>query len=150
MLPEIFVTTHDAVRLSRVLEMFRDPSYAPLTAFLVNELQRATVVAPQAVPRDVVTMNAWVRFRLDDVEEPRDATLVWPGRGDSLLGRISVLTPVGSALIGMREGETRSWRGLDGRRRSLTILRVLYQPEANGLDLCEVEPGAVKSGCFST
>jgi hypothetical protein len=51
----------------------------------------------------------------------------------SLLGRISVLTPVGSALLGMREGETNAWQGLDGRRRSVAILKVLYQPEANGL-----------------
>jgi regulator of nucleoside diphosphate kinase len=149
MSPEIFVTTHDAARLSRMLEVFRDPSYAPLTAFLVGELQRATVVAPRAVPRDVVTMNARVRFRLDDGKEPREATLVWPGRGDSLLGRLSVLTPVGSALIGIREGETNAWRGLDGRRRSVTLLKVLYQPEAKGLDLGDAEPDAVKSGCLS-
>lgn len=146
---EIFVTSHDAARLSRVLEAFGDPSYAPLTAFLANELRRATIVAPRAVPRDVVTMNARVRFRLDDEREPREATLAWPGRGDSLLGRISVLAPVGSALIGMREGETNTWRGLDGRERRVSVLKVLYQPEANGLDLGEGESGAVKSGCLS-
>lgn len=149
MSPEIFVTTHDAARLSRVLEAFRDPSYAPLTAFLVHELQRAIIVAPCAVPCDVVTMNARVRFRLDDVEEPREVTLVWPGRGDSLLGRLSVLTPIGSALIGMREGETNAWQGLDGRRRSVTVLKVLYQPEANRLDLGDAKPDAVKCGCLS-
>jgi regulator of nucleoside diphosphate kinase len=149
MSPEIFVTTHDAARLSRVLEAFRDPSYAPLTAFLASALQRATVVAPCAVPYDVVTMNARVRFQLDTMEEPREATLVWPGRGDSLLGRLSVLTPAGSALIGMREGETNTWRGLDGRQRRVTILKVLYQPEAQGLDLGGAEPDAVKSGCLS-
>lgn len=149
MLPEIFVTTHDAVRLSRVLEMFADPSYAPLTSFLVNELRRATVVAPQSVGPDVVTMNARVQFRLDDEEEPREATLVWPGRGDSLLGRISVLTPVGSALMGMREGDICAWRGLDGRQRRIAVLKVLYQPEANGLDLADAKPGAVRCGCLS-
>ena len=147
MSPEIFVTNHEVARLSRVLEAFRAPSYAPLTTFIVRELQRATVVAPCAVPRDIVTMNAGVRFRLDDAEEPREATLVWPEHGDSLLGRLSVLTSVGSAMLGMREGQTATWRGLDGRRRRVTILKVLYQPEANGLD--GAEPDAVKSGCLS-
>ena len=149
MLPEIFVTTHDAVRLSRVLDMFADPSYAPITSFLVNELRRAAVVAAQSVDPDVVTMNARVWFRLDDEEEPREATLVWPGRGDSFLGRISVLTPVGSALIGMREGGTFTWRGFDGRQRRVAVLKVLYQPEANGLDLGDAKPDVVKSGCLS-
>lgn len=132
-----------------MLEVFRDPSYAPLTACLVGKLQRATVVAPRAVPRDVVTMNARVQFRLDDGKEPSEATLVRPGRGDSLLGRLSVLSPVGSALLGMREGETSAWRGLDGRQRSVTILKVLYQPEAKSLDLGGVGPNSVKSGCLS-
>lgn len=59
-----------------------------------------------------------------------------------------MLTPVGSALIGMLEGQTNTWRGLDGRRRSVTILKVLYQPEAKGLDLGDAEPDAITSGCL--
>ncbi len=113
MSPDIFVTTVDAARLSRVLEAFRDPSYTSLTKFLLGELQRAVLVEPRAVSQSIVTMNSRVRFRLDGAREAREATLVCPGREDSLLGRISVLTPLGSALIGMREGETIAWNGLD-------------------------------------
>lgn len=148
MSPDIFVTTVDAARLSRVLEAFRDPSYTPLTEFLLGELQRAVLVEPRAVSQTIVTMNSRVQFRLDGAGEAREATLVCPGREDSLLGRISVLTPFGSALIGMREGETIAWTGLDGCRRSVTVLKVLYQPEAYGIDLGE--PAVSKCGCISS
>lgn len=137
MSPEIFITTLDAARLSRALEKFHDPTYEPLTRFLTGELRRATLVEPRAVSPCVVTLESHVRFRLDGEDEPREATLACPGREDSLLGRISVLTPVGGALLGMREGETIAWSGLDGRRRSVTVVKVLYQPEAGGGNLSE-------------
>jgi regulator of nucleoside diphosphate kinase len=134
--PDIFVTTLDAADLSLVLEMFRHPSYAPLTRFLAGELQRAIVVEPKDLPQDVVTMGARVRFKLDHSGETREAeaTLVYPGLEDDLLGRISVLSPVGSALIGMREGETIAWNGLDGRQNGVTVLKVLYQSKVKGPD----------------
>lgn len=84
MSPDIFVTTVDAARLSRVLEAFRDPSYTPLTEFLLGELQRAVLVEPRAVSQTIVTMNSRVRFRLDGAgEAPEiDPRLSWP-RGQS-------------------------------------------------------------------
>jgi regulator of nucleoside diphosphate kinase len=88
MSPDIFVTTVDAARLSRVLEAFRDPSYTPLIEFLLGELQWAVLVEPRAVSQTIVTMNSRVRFRLDGAGEAHEATLVCPGREDSLLGRI--------------------------------------------------------------
>lgn len=135
MSPDIVVTTVDAARLSSVLERFRDPSYTPLTRFLTGELQRATFVEPWAVSPSIVTMNSRVRFRLDGENETREGTLVYPGCEDSLLSRISVLAPIGSALIGLREGETVAWNGLDGRPRLVTVLKVLYQPAADSGDL---------------
>jgi regulator of nucleoside diphosphate kinase len=60
-----------------------------------------------------------------------------------------VLTPVGSALLGMREGETNTWNGLDGRRRTVTVLKVLYQPEAHGVDLGGESSNVGKCGCLS-
>jgi regulator of nucleoside diphosphate kinase len=131
-LPKIFLTTLDAERLERVLAAFRSRSYQPLTGFLSSELRRATIIDPQAVCRCVVTMNSHVRFRLDGDDAIRESTLVCPGREDSLMRRISVLTPVGAALIGMREGETIVWNGFDRQRRSVMVLKVLYQPEADG------------------
>lgn len=149
MSPDVFVTTVDAARLSRVLEVFQDPSYTPLTGFLSSELQRATLVEPQAISPRVVTMNSRVRFRLAGTGEAREAAIVYPGHEDSLVGRISVLTPVGSALIGLREGETINWNGLDGRQRSVTVQNILYQPEANGVDLGVKESDFGKFGCLS-
>ncbi|MCP5364137.1 MAG: nucleoside diphosphate kinase regulator [Hyphomicrobiales bacterium] len=148
MSPEIFITTFDAARLSRVLEKFREPFYAPLTQFLTGELRRATIVEPRTVSSCVVTLESQVRFRLDDEDGTREAILACPGREDSLRGRISVLTPVGSALLGMREGETIAWSGLDGRPRSVTVLKVLYQPEANEVDLGNPESKIGKSSCL--
>jgi hypothetical protein len=75
MLPEIFVTTHDAARLSRVLERFRDPFYAPLTNFLGDELRRATGTGCSSRRRDDKRTGA-----ISDGKEPRETTLVWPGR----------------------------------------------------------------------
>jgi regulator of nucleoside diphosphate kinase len=149
MSPDIFVTTVDAARLSRVLEVFRDPSYSPLTGFLLDELRRAVFVEPRAVSQTIVTMNSRVRFLLDGAGDAREATLVCPGREDSHLGRISVLTPVGSALLGMREGETITWNGPGGRPRSVTVLKVLYQPEAHGVDLGGESSNVGKCGCLS-
>lgn len=150
MLSEIVLTTVDAARLSQVLEVFDDPSYAPFTALLQAKLERAVLVEPQVVTRSVVTMNSRVRFRLDGAGEPREATVVCPGREDSLVGRISVLTPIGSTLIGMREGDTIVWTASDGRQRSVTVLDVLYQPEAHGVDMAKPDPHHGKSGCLSS
>jgi len=149
MSPDIFVTTVDAARLSRVLAQFRDPSYAPLTGFLQDELRRANFVEPGEVSQTIVTMNSRVRFLLDGAGETREASLVCPGREDSRFSRVSVLTPVGSALLGMREGETIAWKGLDGRPRTVTVLKVLYQPEAHGVDLGLDESDVGKCGCLS-
>ncbi len=148
MSPDVFVTTVDAARLSRVLEVFRDPSYTPLTGFLSSKLQRATLVQPPEISPRVVTMNSRVRFRLAGAGEAREAAIVYPGHEDSLVGRISVLTPVGSALIGVREGETIEWNGLDGRQRSVTVQNILYQPEANGVDLGVKESDVGKFDCL--
>ena len=135
MAPDIFVTTLDAARLSRVLKTFHQSFYGPITGFLASELSRAIIVEPKDVPRQVVTMGTRARFKLNRSAEADDGTLVFPGFEEGLLGRISVLSPDGSALIGMREGETMVWNGLDGRKNSLTVLKVVYQPEVNGFDL---------------
>lgn len=149
MLPEIFITSLDAERLSRVLAAFDDRRYRALTGFLSDELRRATVVDPEAVCRCVVTLNSHVRFVLSGSGAVREATVVCPGREDSLVGRISVLTPVGTALIGMREGEMISWRGFDRQLRSATVLKVLYQPEANAVWSRDRLPIRGISGCLT-
>ncbi len=132
--PPIQVTTWDYRRLSAVVDAYRLRGCEPLVDLLAEELDRAELVEPAAVPRDVVTMHSSVKFIDDDTGEVRVVTLAYPGEEDSRQGKISVITPVGSALIGLRAGATMSWRTLDGRTKRLSVLEVRHQPEAHGFD----------------
>lgn len=132
--PPIQVTTWDYDRLSAVVDAFRRRGGAPLVDLLAEELDRAELVEPAAIPRDVVTMRSCVRFIDDDTGEVRTATLVYPGEEDSRQGKIAITTPVGSALLGLRAGATMSWRTMDGRTKRLSVLEVGHQPEAHGFD----------------
>ena len=132
--PPIRVTTWDHFRLSAVVDAFRLRGWEPVVDFLGDELDRAELVEPAAIPRDVATMHSCVRFVDRDTGEARTVTLVYPGEEDSRQGRISVVAPVGSALIGLRAGDTMPWRTPDGRAKRLSVLEVRHQPEAHGLD----------------
>jgi regulator of nucleoside diphosphate kinase len=96
---------------------------------LLFELDRAQIVADPAVPPDVVRMGSRVRYRIG--RDERHVTLVWPAEADIAERRISVLTPVGTALIGLRTGQTITFRARDGRPQMLTSLAVL-PPEEDG------------------
>lgn len=133
-LPPIQVTTWDYDRLSAVVEAFRLRGCDPLVDLLAEELDRAELVEPATVPRDVVTMHSSVTFVDHDTGEVRTVALVYPGEEDSRQGKIAIVTPVGSALLGLRAGATMAWRTLDGRTKRLTVLDVGYQPEALGFD----------------
>ena len=98
---------------------------------LENELKRATVVKSCKVPPDVVTMNSRVRIR--ELNSGRELTyqIVFPKDADMAENRISILAPIGTALLGYRVGTTVEWRVPSGLRR-FQILDVEYQPEAVG------------------
>jgi len=96
---------------------------------LADELTRANVVAAQAVPASVATMHSRVEYRDEATGDISRITLVYPGEEALDRERHSVLTPVGAALIGLSEGQTIRWRTPKGGWRSLSLLRVLYQPE---------------------
>lgn len=98
---------------------------------LLAELERAEVVAEDDVPANVVRMGSRVLFRSDDGHE-RDVTLVYPAKADIAEGRISVMTPIGAALIGMKEGASINWTARDGREHRLTVLRVLQHGDGDG------------------
>jgi regulator of nucleoside diphosphate kinase len=97
---------------------------------LLFELDRAQIVADPAVPPDVVRMGSRVRYRIG--RDERHVTLVWPAEADIAERRISVLMPVGTALIGLRTGQTITFRARDGRPQMLTILAVLPPEEDDG------------------
>jgi regulator of nucleoside diphosphate kinase len=118
----IFIAAPEYERLTAMAESAarREPEMA---AFLLRELERATIVAADGNSR-VVKMGSHVRFRDDDSGRILDAQLVYPDRADPVARRISILTPVGAALIGLSEGQAIRWRDRGGRDKTLTVLQV--------------------------
>jgi len=96
---------------------------------LLYELERATVVPDQFLPSDTVRMGSTVSFRTAEGEQ-KSVELVLPIDADIAEGKISVLTPIGTALLGLRTGQSISWRTRDGRRQALTVLQV-QAPQLN-------------------
>ncbi|WP_201864981.1 nucleoside diphosphate kinase regulator [Microvirga soli] len=126
--PPVTISTGDYDRLTFIASFglnFRQDR--PTAAMLANELLRATVVTPRAIPLSVVTMHSRIEFRNDITWDVRSATLVYPDEADNQVDRISILSPEGAALIGLSEGQSITWRAPEGWH-SLTLLRVLYQP----------------------
>ena len=133
--PEIYVTTHDYERLSALADFYKSRRRGVPVDFLIDELERAELVAAAEVGAKVVTMNSRVRIMDPDTGEARTVSLVYPGEEDSLRDKVSVFTPLGTALLGLPEGARMEWRNLDGRSKSVSVLEVQYQPETHGLDL---------------
>lgn len=128
--PQIVLTTEDFNRLSALLtsRVAQYVSGSERLAELRNELQRARVVASADVPDDVVTMNSIISFRDLDTDELETYTLVYPGEADIAQGRLSVLAPVGTAILGFRVGDEVRW-GVPAGWRKLRIESLIYQPE---------------------
>lgn len=105
---------------------------SPVAKRLHAEIDRASIVEPRDMPGDVVSMNS----SADCVDESSDKhytlTLVYPKEADADAGRISVLAPVGSALLGLRVGQSIDWPGQGGRTLKLKVIAIHYQPEAAG------------------
>lgn len=128
------MTREDLERLERVVAARRGVDRrdeAHLDA-LQDELERAEVVEPADLPADVVTMRSRVRVR--DLGSGQDAvyTLVFPREADLDAGRLSVLAPIGTALLGYRQGDEIE-SPVPGGLRRLKVLKVLFQPEAAGV-----------------
>ena len=101
-------------------------------ALLLDELGRAATVPLAELPADVVTMRSQVVFLDRSSGEEHSVELVYPGEADMARQRISVLTPIGAALIGMRRGSAIDWPNRQGERRPLEIVDVV-QPTREGL-----------------
>ncbi|MGE5611703.1 MAG: GreA/GreB family elongation factor [Bacillota bacterium] len=132
MTSEVLMTRKDVRRLQQMIQDLR-ASGRQHTQFdaLERELARARALSIREVPEDVVTMNSRVRLR-DLATDERDVyTVVYPRRADWAVGRIPVLAPLATALLGVREGAVIRHGGPDSAR-TLEVERVLYQPEAAG------------------
>lgn len=129
--PTIIINELDAERIDRLLEQ---PAFAalPIADALNDELDRAQMCSPEAMPRDVVTMNSQVKFRDLTTGEERIRTLVYPSQMTDSSAQLSVLAPVGAALLGLRTGDIIHWELPGGASTHLEVLELLYQPEAAG------------------
>ena len=129
----IYITEYDMKRLrDLIVEAKRlDRRSSEYLEGLEGELARGKLVAPADIPPDVVTMNSRVDLVDLDTGEEMVCTLVFPSEADITQSKISVLAPIGTAMLGYRVGDTFEWKVPDGIRR-LEIKGVLYQPEASG------------------
>jgi regulator of nucleoside diphosphate kinase len=98
---------------------------------LANELERAEVVSSERIPSDVITMDSRARVRNLDSAEQTEYTLVFPIDADINENKISILAPIGTALLGYRAGDEIVWPVPGGIRR-LKVEEVVYQPESDG------------------
>lgn len=123
----IYITRADMTRLRSLItstKTTRDD-----LSSLRAELDHAHVVEPADIPGDVITMNSQARLRDLESKEVMTFTLVFPEKASIEHDRISVLAPIGTAMLGQREGEEFEWEVPAGRVR-LKVVKVLYQPEA--------------------
>lgn len=121
------ITELDHVRIYKLLQRQGLGDDAPL-AELIDAAEQVT---PQTVAPDVVTMLTRVRVA-DAAGSERSLTLCYPPEADAGKGFISVLSPLGTALLGLRVGEAAQWRGADGKTAELVVRAIEFQPEANG------------------
>ena len=129
--PPITISSLDAARLEKMLDSFGSKQI-PNKEDLQVELDRANIVEPEEMPHDVVTMNSTVIFRMESSNTEFSLTLVYPNDIGDGTGKISILAPVGSALLGLREGDEISWPKPGGGLLKVRILKVVYQPERAG------------------
>jgi regulator of nucleoside diphosphate kinase len=120
----------------RLLDLIRDAQSGEYrkSVYLENlqgELERAEVVPPEKVAGDVITMNSTVMLSDQDTGEEETYTLVYPDDADTAQGKISILAPIGTAMLGYRVGDAFEWEVPSGKRR-LKVEKILYQPEASG------------------
>ena len=130
-LPPITVSSRDLARLEVLLE---SPAlrHLPAAVALGKELERATILAPEQMPADVVTMNSTIECVDELSGETHRITLAYPNEADVANHRVSVLAPVGSALLGLSVGNVIDWQAPGGRELRVRVTAVHYQPEASG------------------
>lgn len=130
---EIIITEADKQKLQKIVDDIIQYSTdgREHVRLLEAELTKAKTVAAEQIPADVVTMNSKVLLSIGDLEEKIAYTLVYPEDADFSQNRISVMAPIGTAILGYKEGNTIEWHVPNGVER-IKILKILYQPESSG------------------
>ena len=130
--PPIYLTQNDLDRLLDLLEGYNAGAGGRRFEALERELVRAVVLPREQIPNDVVTMNSRVLFENEMTCERREISLVYPGSANIDMGKISILVPIGTALLGLRVGQSIDWELPSGERALFRVIAVPYQPEAAG------------------
>ncbi len=130
-LPDITVTRRDLGALDALLGSSTLERLGKVGEFLLNELTRARIVDDREVDATIVTMGATVKFRDEESSRANVARLVYPRDVDPHGHTVSVLTPVGAALLGLSEGQSIDYETLDGRLKTVTVLKVLGLPSSH-------------------
>jgi regulator of nucleoside diphosphate kinase len=133
--PSIFITKDDAEKLNALFQEvdyaeYRGSSYLKM---LAGELRRAKIVESNELPPDVITLNSTAVLKDMKTGEVVTYTLVFPELSDVSQGKISILAPIGTAMLGYRVGDVFEW-DTPGGKRSIQVMRIIFQPEATGDD----------------
>jgi len=129
----IFITTKDAEKLRDLILQAHYSEYRGSTylKMLAGELEKASFVDPQQIPSDVITLNSTAILIDQETAEEMVYTLVFPEDADISQGKISILAPIGTAMLGFKVGDTFEW-DTPGGKRQIHVKAVIYQPEASG------------------
>lgn len=127
-IPQIYVTDQDFQRLQVLIS---EASGAVADA-LDEELARANVVAQKDIPRDTVTMNSKIAYVDEVTGDKHVVSLVYPQEANFAEGKLSVLAPIGVALLGLKVGDRIDWKLPSGQVKKIKLEAVIYQPEAEG------------------
>lgn len=129
--PDITISSLDSERLYDLIDSLPKNSVSGIDE-LEEELGRATVVPPKEIPSTIVTMNSTVKFFVESTQKEFELTLVYPKNTDSSGKTISILAPVGSALLGLSIGDEIEWPKPGGGNLKVRITEIIYQPERSG------------------
>ncbi|SER46930.1 regulator of nucleoside diphosphate kinase [Nitrosomonas sp. Nm51] len=129
--PEIVLSSLDSERLYDLIESLPKNS-VPGIEELEQELNRAEIVEPTEMPQNIVTMNSTVRFFVESTKQEFELKLVYPKNMDSNGKNISILAPVGSAMLGLSVGDEIEWPKPGGGVLKVKIAEIVYQPERAG------------------
>lgn len=121
--PPIHMIDAEADRLTE-LALAREEALPQVCGLLLREINRASIHTARTIPDDIVVMGSTVTFSDETTGAVRTVKLVYPGDADISAGRISILTPVGAGLIGLRKGQSIRWPDRDGDIRTLSIVDV--------------------------
>lgn len=128
---DIYITNIDRDRIKKILDKMSESNQSPDESVkkLGGELGRAIIVDSQQVPRDVITMNSKALLQLND--EDIEVSLVYPEDADLSAMKLSIFSPIGTAILGYKEGNIVEWEVPSGTSK-IHIKKILYQPEAAG------------------